>query len=833
MKNFTHLTNIHKALHLAILLLGFASFAQIQKQFTPRYDTTIRGNMAVIANNVLSRTATGNYNGTGGNHDFNDNVYVDIDSDNTTFNSSSANFSNPEPTLACVTIRKAYLYWAAADKEKDDGSDNQPLWNYNNVKLMLPGASTYSTLVADDVIFRGRNTHFSNDPYICVKDISTLVTALANPYGTYQVANIEAKTGSLTSHGGGNTGTSGGWQIVFVYESPLLSAKNITLFDGYAHVTKTTNNFDIKFSGFKTVTNGPVKANVVMGALEGDRDLFGDMLQIKNVAGNWINLSITNRPFDNFFNSKITFNGADFTNRNPVSLNTLGFDSAMFSLDNPNNTLITNNQTEATIRLTSNHETYGLYLLGLSVDVWEPSIKPLMLSLNAANTTQNPGDIVPFKFYLKNKGNDDIVDLKIFTTLPPQLSLSSAITLPSGVTYSYNTLTRYLEFKVANGLMNVGLPEILVNLNLQVANACYFLTNDCNLNVPLQFTAEYHGIYNIKKQTTLSSRIINDCEVGDELPTPIVIKQPVANWKTLPKALNRTVECNNSEELATAQSLMPETDTCTFTIKKVSGPFVPSTCGGTYTNTFTFTDACGVNCTTFTQTITVIDTTPPTGTAPDDIYGIQCIDNIPVANIEAVTDEADTCGPVTVTVSDTNNGGLGTTSNPYVVTRTYRLTDACGNYRDLVQKITAVDNTNPTIACPSNSSVNVDNNSCEALATNVNLGTPTASDNCSAVTLTNNAPLSFPLGTTTVTWTATDASGNTATCEQTVTVTDNMPPIFVSCAAPVSVTVDTDSCEALATNVNLGTPTASDNCSAVTLTNNAPLSFPLGTTTVT
>uniref|UniRef100_UPI004048E955 HYR domain-containing protein n=1 Tax=Mariniflexile sp. TaxID=1979402 RepID=UPI004048E955 len=137
------------------------------------------------------------------------------------------------------------------------------------------------------------------------------------------------------------------------------------------------------------------------------------------------------------------------------------------------------------------------------------------------------------------------------------------------------------------------------------------------------------------------------------------------------------------------------------------------------------------------------------------------------------------------------------------------------------------------VSCAAPVSVTVDTDSCEALATNVNLGTPTASDNCSAVTLTNNAPLSFPLGTTTVIWTATDASGNTATCEQTVTVTDNMPPVFVSCAADVSVTVDTDSCEALTINVNLGTPTASDNCSAVTLTNNAPLSFPLGTTTVT
>jgi hypothetical protein len=50
----------------------------------------------------------------------------------------------------------------------------------------------------------------------------------------------------------------------------------------------------------------------------------------------------------------------------------------------------------------------------------------------------------------------------------------------------------------------------------------------------------------------------------------------------------------------------------------------------------------------------------------------------------------------------------------------------------------------------------------------VNIGQATATDPC-GVTITNNAPTVFPLGTTTVIWTAKDKAGNVATAAQTVT----------------------------------------------------------------
>jgi cysteine-rich repeat protein len=81
-----------------------------------------------------------------------------------------------------------------------------------------------------------------------------------------------------------------------------------------------------------------------------------------------------------------------------------------------------------------------------------------------------------------------------------------------------------------------------------------------------------------------------------------------------------------------------------------------------------------------------------------------------------------------------------------------------------------------------------------SVCVNANIGQATATDNCGPVTVTNNAPSKFPLGTTVVTWTARDAAGNTRTATQQVT----------------AILGDSPSCCPNGTNVILGT-SGSDN----------------------
>lgn len=200
---------------------------------------------------------------------------------------------------------------------------------------------------------------------------------------------------------------------------------------------------------------------------------------------------------------------------------------------------------------------------------------------------------------------------------------------------------------------------------------------------------------------------------------------------------------------------------------------------GTTTITWTATDDAG-NSSSCTQTVTVNDTENPTVSCP--------------ANISANTDPG-TCSatvdPGTATAADNCPGSTvaGTRSDgqalnaPYpkgTTAITWTATDAAGNHSSsCTQTVTVADHENPSLTCPANMTVNEEPGTCAA---HVNPGTPTASDNCGSATVSGSRsdgkPLSdpYPLGTTTITWTATDSSGNQSSCTQTITVVDNVPP---------------------------------------------------------
>ena len=103
---------------------------------------------------------------------------------------------------------------------------------------------------------------------------------------------------------------------------------------------------------------------------------------------------------------------------------------------------------------------------------------------------------------------------------------------------------------------------------------------------------------------------------------------------------------------------------------------------------------------------------------------------------------------------------------------TWTATDNFGNSVSKNQNVTIIDTTKPTISTPVDvvfEAVNLDQNI-------VPLGEPKASDLVEILSITNDAPESFKLGETTVTWTVVDTSGNTNTATQLVSVSDTTAP---------------------------------------------------------
>ncbi|NUO01435.1 MAG: HYR domain-containing protein, partial [Saprospiraceae bacterium] len=179
-----------------------------------------------------------------------------------------------------------------------------------------------------------------------------------------------------------------------------------------------------------------------------------------------------------------------------------------------------------------------------------------------------------------------------------------------------------------------------------------------------------------------------------------------------------------------------------------------------------------------TQTINIVDNIPPTIVCPPDVQLTCFSPTTPGTTGIGFATATDNCSILSITYTDVVTG---TQPCNQVITRTWRAEDWCNNISTCVQTITVMDNIPPVLTnCPQNISMTGTLNGNGVCTANVQVTSPTATDLCDqAVMLTNsfngtaNASGTYPQGTTTVTWTATDHCGNTATCSFDVTVACN------------------------------------------------------------
>lgn len=302
------------------------------------------------------------------------------------------------------------------------------------------------------------------------------------------------------------------------------------------------------------------------------------------------------------------------------------------------------------------------------------------------------------------------------------------------------------------------------------------------------------------------------CDGLDNDCNPLTVDDAIAPAATC-QNINVYLDATGFASITGAAVNLSSSDNCSIASMNV----VPSsfTCAniGSLTATLTVTDQIG-NSSACGAIITVFDTLSPIADVPslsDEVGACS------VTSLVAPT-ATDNCGG---SVTVTNNAVLPiVASGTTVVTWTY--TDANGNSSTQNQNVLISDATAPV---PDATSLTDISASCEVAS----IVAPLATDNCSG-SITGVTVTSFPItssGTTVVTWTYTDVSGNISTQFQNVLISDATAPVPDAVSLPDL----TASCELTSANA----PFATDDCSG-TITGVSSTQFPIttqGTTVIT
>ena len=220
----------------------------------------------------------------------------------------------------------------------------------------------------------------------------------------------------------------------------------------------------------------------------------------------------------------------------------------------------------------------------------------------------------------------------------------------------------------------------------------------------------------------------------------ITVVDTVAPSFTVP--VDITVSCELRDDLMITGQPSNLSDNCdtipdfSFTDFVKGGDCIGTGVLDTIIRTWTVMDACG-NSSQNMQEIILIDTTAPVISGIVADITIQCNgDIVPLPVIGTDITAIDNCSssPILQYLGETNTQGTDMNAcnfYNYTLTRTWRVTDACGNSSEFAQNIVIVDTIAPSIICPSNIEVESNANNCIG---NITLPKPFYFDDCTGTT---------------------------------------------------------------------------------------------------
>ena len=723
-----------------LLLSVFNGYSQVIVDFTPRQNSfNIQGDFSMIGNTNLTLS---DYDDTSSNGE--DMRYVDIDGDSRTFNSSSSvlEFSTESGALVeCSNIVYAGLYWtgrASLDgaDANEDGDGNPDTFSvtkdaitkdFNKRKVLFKGPGfNYEEITATGIEFPDDE---SNNMYAAYADVTDLLIANEGA-GVYTVADIATIEGN-----GYPTGYYGGWGLVVVYENYKMKWRDISVFDGFAYVSSGGGDEYIDISGFKAVEEGDVNIKLGVMAGEGDVGVGGDRL------------SIMIRDTDDVQGIPATFLNNSYRDLvHPGNTVDNFFNSSIY----------THNGAPGKRTPDLNNNT------GVDIAVFNIENSDKSLIENGQNYTR-------FKY---NSTQDTYI---IFNAT---FAVDAYIPEPEGV----------ITATTVNGTPPTSLePTESAEYIIDIKNRGSEATNNTVVTIPLPDSVNPNDL-NINTKSSIIPAPTSEIDptIGTNgaivwnigtLPVPL---DPDTVLASISFSLTVTTDCDFYQD---------DEDKFVSVNGKISG--VGAISGAPFDLTLIQGYEMSGNCIGASIAAPIIIPinyksyvdSPPTGDAPADIM-IDCGEVVPVADTALVTNLQDNSGetPIVAFVEDVSNN-----ATPEVITRTYSITDDCGNVTNVTQQITRMPSPPPTAMCQDIDVILDATGNATITAEQIDNG----SSACSGAVTLSASQTEFTcssVGVNTVTLTVTDVSGQTATCDATVTVIDDINPEAL--CQPVTIYLD-------------------------------------------
>ena len=383
----------------------------------------------------------------------------------------------------------------------------------------------------------------------------------------------------------------------------------------------------------------------------------------------------------------------------------------------------------------------GICVAGIS---YMPDLKIAKADDVADGACVGVGGTVTYTISYDNTGDTDLTGVTIVDDLPSEVSFGSAT---GGGTYNSGThQVTWSIGSVAEGVSgSVTLTAQVKSSAAPGSTIINYATIDSNETNPTT----------VQENTDICTNQPPVADAGDDQPT---VEQEYHQGADVTLDGSGSSDPDPEDTLTYAWIWSGGSDTGV-------GPTV-SLPLGTTTVTLVVNDGT-VDSAPDTVDITVVDTTDPVLAIPSDVEVEQAtLDGTVVPLKATATDICD--ADVDITSDELPIYPLGKT------TVTFTATDDSLNSTTASMTVTVVDTTDPVLTVPED--VVVEQATLDGTVVPLKA---TATDICDAdVEITSDELTIYPLGTTTVTFTATDDSDNSTTGSMTVTVVDTAAPVF-------------------------------------------------------